>query len=225
MIQSRSDWSVKEVVEPDSGKIHRIYSYKGKVCKRIPLDSQLAKQLAGYVLIEKDLRSSSLWLSEIQKIRGEDALLDERGSRRSPDRERYNLVKALFVAALTFYGKAFAQAEGRRVKLERRQLNVEFHQAHDNAISFRNNFAAHSGAKSLERARIAIALPPKGKPVSPNLYREMDQPDWMMQAEGKTFSELVEHAHLVPIRKMAELERKIMEEEVLPLGYAYWEKK
>ncbi|MBW7886687.1 MAG: hypothetical protein H3C34_29475 [Caldilineaceae bacterium] len=225
MIEAKSDWSVKEVVEPDSGKVHRIYSYKGKVCKRIPLDSQLAKQLAGYVLIEKDLRSASLWLSEIQKIRGDDALLDARGNRRSSDRERYNVVKALFVAALTFYGKAFAQAEGRRVKLERRQLNAEFHAAHDNAISFRNNFAAHSGAKSLERARVAIALPPKGKHTPPNLYREMDQSDWAMQQEGKTFAELFSHVHLIPVRKMAELERKIMDEEVLPLGYAYWEKK
>lgn len=225
MLKAKSDWSVREIVEPDSGKIHRIYSYKGKVCKRIPLDSQLAKRLAGYVLIEKDLRSAGLWLSEIQNIRGDDALLDQRGSRRSPDRERYNIVKALFVAALTFYGKAFAQAEGRRVKLERRQLDAGFHKTHDDAISFRNNFAAHSGAKSLERARIAIALPPKGKRTPPNLYREIDQPDWMMEGEGKTFAELIAHAHLIPVRKMAELEQKIMEEEVLPLGYEFWDKK
>lgn len=220
----RSEWSVREVVEPGSGKIHRIYSYKGKICKRIPLDSQLAKQLAGYVLIEKDLRSAGLWLAEIQKIRGHDALLDERGNRRAPDRERYNIVKALFVAALTFYGKAFAQAEGRRVKLERRQVGSEFQEAHDDAISFRNNFAAHSGAKLLERAQVSIALPPKGKKASPNLYREMDQPDWLMYREGKTFAELFAHVHLIPVRKMAELERKILEDEVLPKGYAYWEK-
>lgn len=225
MTDTKSPWSVREVIEPDSGRIHRIYSYKGKVCKRILLDSQLAKQLAGYALLEKDLRSAGLWLAEIQKIRGDDALLDKHGNRRSPDRERYTVVKALFVAALTFYGKAFAQAEGRRIKLERHQVGPEFREAHDDAISFRNNFAAHSGAKSLERVRIAIALPPKGKQTPPNLYREMDQPDWMMQNEGKTFSELVAHAHLIPVRKIAELEHKIMKEEVLPLGYAYWKKK
>lgn len=225
MVKTKSDWSVKQFVEPKSGKIHRIYSYKGKVCKRIQLESNLAMQMAGYVLIEKDLRSAGIWLAEIQKLRGSDELLDKHGSRRSPDRERYNVVKALFVAALTFYGKAFAQAEGRRVKLERRQLATEFHEVHDDAISFRNNFAAHSGAKSLEKARIAVVLPPKGKRAPPTINREMDQPDWMIQKEGKTFAELVAHAHLVPIRKISELERKIMDEEVLPLGYAYWEKK
>ena len=105
----------------------------------------MARQMSGYVLIEKDLRSAAIWLAEINKIRGDDVLLDHKGSRHSKDRERYNLVKGLFVAALTFYGKAFSQCEGRRVKLERRQLETEFHEAHDEAISFRNYFAAHSG--------------------------------------------------------------------------------
>ncbi len=122
----RDDWSVKEVIEPKTGKVHRLYSYKGKPAKRIALDTPMAKQMAGYVLIEKDLRSAAIWLAEIDRIRGDDAKLDPKGSRRATDRERYNLVKGLFVAALTFYGKAFAQCEGRRVKLERRQIGAEF---------------------------------------------------------------------------------------------------
>lgn len=184
--------------------------------------------MAGYVLIEKDLRSAAVWLTEIDRIRGEDAQFDSKGgNRQSKDRDRYNLVKGLFVAALTFYGKAFAQCEGRRIKLERRQLDIEFHEEHDDAISFRNNFAAHSGAKLLERAEIALVLPPKSKKsVAPRLYREMTQPDYATAEEGKkTFNELVEHARAIPLRKIAQLNEKILAEEVLTKGYAYWKTK
>lgn len=220
-------WTVKEIIEPKTGKISRIYRYKNKICKRILLDTPMAIQMAGYVLIEKDLRSAAIWLAEIDKIRGDDASLDHKGFRLSKDRERYNLVKGLFVAALTFYGKAFAQCEGRRVKLERRQLETKFHETHNEAISFRNNFAAHSGAKLIERAEVALVLPPKNKQkVMPNLYREMTQPDYAIQSVGKkTFGELIEHARAIPLRKIEQLQNNILTSEVLPKGYVYWYEK
>ncbi|MBF8178039.1 hypothetical protein [Herminiimonas contaminans] len=226
MLQQKSPWSIKEFVEPKAGEIHRIYSFKGKVCKRIVLDSPMAKQLAGYVLIEKDIRSAQGWLSHIDEIRGDDAAQDKNGSRSSPDRERYNLVKGLFVAALTFYGKAFAQADGRRVKLERRQVSEEFREVHDLAIAFRNNFAAHSGAKLIEKAEIAIALPTSNRKATPNLYTELEQPDYALLGEGeKSFANLFEHVHFIPQTKIRELKHKIFVEEVLPKGYDYWAKK
>jgi hypothetical protein len=223
----RNDWKIKEFVEPRSGKTHRIYWYRGKVCKRVVLDSPIALQMAGYVLIEKDLRSSGIWLDEIARIRGEDAALDTGVHRHSQDRTRYNLVKGLFVAALTFYGKSFAQCEGRRIKMERRQLSEEFYESHDAAISFRNNFAAHSGARLLERAEVALVLPPKSKKMlSPRLYREMTQPDYATEAPGeKTFAELIEHARSIALSKIAQLDSRILNQEVLPKGYAYWSAK
>jgi hypothetical protein len=187
----------------------------------------MAVQMAGYILIEKDLRSAGIWLAEIARIRGEDAVLDAGVHRHSPDRERYNLVKGLFVAALTFYGKAFAQCEGRRIKMEKRQLSEEFHETHDAAISFRNNFAAHSGAELLERAEVVLVLPPKSKKkLPPRLYREMTQPDYATETSGqKRFSELIEHARSVAHSKLAQLDSKILIEEVMPMGYAYWSAK
>ena len=218
------EWSFKEIVEPVTGKTRRHYFYRRKPCKRILLDSHLAKQLAGYVLIEKDLRSAGIWLAEIDEIRGSDG-----GGRNvhAKDRERYNLVKGLFVAALTFYGKAFSQCEGRRAQLNRRQLDQSFLEAHDEAISYRNNFAAHSGAKLLEKAEIALVLPPKTKrDKEPMIYREMTQPDYIESAQGeKSFSELIEHVRLIPLKKIDELSEKIFQEEVLPRGYEYWSKK
>lgn len=221
------EWTVKEVVEPKSGKVHRLYYYKGKQCKRIVLDSPMARQLAGYVLIEKDLRSALVWLDEIEQLRGVDKLLDKHGARRSIDREKYNIVKGLFVAILTFYGKAFAQCEGRKVKLEKRQISEAFREKHDEIIALRNNFAAHSGAILVERAEIAVALPPKSKRgAPPNIYREMTQPDFKFDQSGeKGFRDLIEHVREIPLRKISELQMKIYKEEVLPKGWDYWNNK
>ena len=39
------------------------------------------------------------------------------------DRGKYVLIKGLFVAALTFYGKCFSRCEGRRAQMDRNQLD------------------------------------------------------------------------------------------------------
>lgn len=213
-----------ETVDAKTGRAYRIYSYKGRPCRRIVLDSPLAKQLAGYVLIEKDLRNATVWLDEIEELRGNDTLLDKRGNQRSPDRKRYNVIKGLTVAMLTSYGKAFAQADGRRIKLQKKQLSSEYHQAHEAAIKLRNNFTAHSGAESPEKARVVIALPHTEK-IAPKLYREMEQPDWFSEPNGITLKQLVSHAHQISVAKIEELEEKILREEVAPKGYIYWKNK
>lgn len=221
----REKWSVIEFVESQTNKVRRIYKYNGKNCKRVVLDTPMSKQLAGYVLIEKDLRSAALWLREIEKLLGDD--INIVGSIHSKDRERFNLIKGLFVAALTFYGKAFAQCEGRRIKLERKIISPEFIEVHDNAISYRNNFAAHSGAEFVEKAEIALVLPAKSKRgILPRLYREMTQPDFALHSKGqKSFLNLTEHVRSIAQGKIDMLMQKILAEEVLPKGYDYWNAK
>ena len=113
------------------------------------------------------------------------------------------------------------------MKLERRQLSAEFHSAHGNAIMYRNNFAAHSGAKVLELAEVAVVLPPKSKAgIGPNLYREMTQPDYYSTtAEDKSFADLIEHSRELAVRKIVQLTEKVLKEDVLPKGYDYWARK
>lgn len=218
------DFSVTEVIEPETGRVHRLYKYKGKVCKRVTLDTPMARQLAGYSLIEKDLRSSLIWLKEIDSIRGNDIMLDK--NYHAKDRVKYNLVKGLFVAALTFYGKVFAQCEGRRIKLDRKNIDSEFRDAHDQAILLRNNFAAHSGAELIERAEIALIIPPRSKKstvIMPNIYRELNQPDYGSPSKGeKSMLELVNHVRSITLEKINQLSEKILSEDVIPKGYEYW---
>ncbi|MFC5551335.1 hypothetical protein [Massilia aerilata] len=220
----QDDYAVKEIVEPYSGKVHRLYTYKKKPCRRILLRSRLCDQLAGYTLIEKDLRSVIVWLSEIEKLQAKWPLPKGARAWKSPDRDTYNIVKGLFVAALTFYGKCFSKCEGRPVKLERAQLTTSFHAAHDRCIRFRHNFAAHSGAERLEYVEIALVFPIKIKrPLAPKLYTELFQPDMALPVPGDiTLIELVEHVRLIAIKKIQNLHQKIIGEEVLPKGRDYW---
>ena len=215
-------WEVQENLDPHTGEITRVYSYNGQPCKRALLDSKLARHMAGYVLIEKDLRNVETWLREIEARNTSEATRSGTTHIRSTDRERYNLIKGLFVAALTFYGKCFTKCEGRLVKLERAQLDQHFHNVHNECISYRHNFAAHSGAAKLEEAQIALVIPETGVDEV-LIYRELWQPDLLWSEDEETsFSALVAHVQAIVRAKLDKLGAKIMSEEIVPKGPQYW---
>ena len=216
---------VQEVVEPQSGKVHRFYTYNGKHCKRVLIDTRLTKQLAGYKLIEKDLRSVIVWLKEVNSMLESES--SGRGHIHATDRKLYNIVKGLFVAALTFYGKCFTKCDGRPVKLERRQVAEKYRQKHDELQDFRNNFAAHSGATDIESVNVAVIIPRVKKgAVQPRIYTELYQPDFFFAETGEVeFIDVVESMREVVLGKIKFLNEKIMKEEILPHGLEHWMKK
>lgn len=217
-------YEVKEVFDRHSGTVTRLYSYKRKPCRRVVLTSRLAEQLAGYSLIEKDLRSGIAWLTAIDGLHTEGPTRPNEHFARGTDREKYTIIKGLFVAGLTFYGKCFSKCDGRPVKLERTQLDEKFREAHDTAMRYRHNFAAYSGAEKLESVEVALVLPLKAKTnAMPKLYRELFQPDLLSSSAGEvSFKDLFEHAHAIATAKMERLSVKILNEEVLPKGRAHW---
>ncbi len=219
-----NDFSVTEHIDTKSGLPRRIYTYKRKPCRRVLLESRLCSQLAGYSLIEKDLRSVLIWLGEIESLHKDAPSRKGEHFARSPDRATYNLIKGLFVAALTFYGKCFSKCEGRPVKLERPQLDEKFRLLHDECIAYRHNFAAHSGAKKLEYVEIALVSPVKHKDKVPfKVYRELIQPDlFWPSSEEITLASLVEHVRSIVTTKIEFLTEKIQREEVVPNAQTYW---
>lgn len=225
-VKDASDgWTAVDFVDKKTGKFHRIYKYKNKPCKSVYLKTRLVDQMAGYSLIEKDLRSAIVWIKKINEMIGEPKAKDGE-FKVSRDRETYNIVKGLFVAALTFYGKCFSKCDGRPVKLERKQLGERFWDLHDTAISYRHNFAAHSGAAKLEFVNIALVIPQKVKPgrdIPINLYTEINQPDLLWRGgEALGFVDLFEHVREFVKSKIKLLSDKVMNEEVLPKGPDYY---
>jgi hypothetical protein len=221
-----ADYAVREVLDSTTGIVHRFYSFKGKPCHRKILKSRLVDQLAGYVLIEKDLRSALSWVAHIERLHDVGPARKEESFAHGKDREKYVLIKGLFVAALTFYGKCFSRCEGRRAQIDRNQLHERFHDLHDTCIRFRHNFAAHSGAEKLERVDIALVFPKKrGVAVLPKIYMELFQPDLLSASKGEIeMKELFEHVRAIADDKISLLNEKILKEEIYPKGLSYWAK-
>ncbi|MCP4230912.1 MAG: hypothetical protein GY771_12315, partial [bacterium] len=185
----KSDPRLKQVTEtvatfscvgydPRTGDRRNQYFFKRNRAPRVELKSKLAQQLAGYTLIEKDLRNVITWLNEIDKLHPYDEYV-EKGAQISFDRETYNIVKGLYVASLTFYGKCFTSCDGRKLKLKRSFLGEQYRSAHDEVMHMRHNFAAHSGADSFEEVKIALVLHLKKRSNEiPEIYRELSQADF-----------------------------------------------
>lgn len=208
-----------------TGEGHRIYKYKGKPCKRILLESKLTAQLAGYALIEKDLRSVVVWaklLDDMQQSSNDDGQFI-----RPTDREKFNVVKGLFVATLTFYGKCFSKCDARPVKLERRCVPESFQWVHDLCIKYRHNFAAHSGLEKVEYAKIVLVIPKhnkKGRVLPKNIFSELFQPDltWHSDESGSDFIKLFEAVLEFVRGKIFQLSQKIYSEDVFTKDDEYW---
>lgn len=215
-------WTIREAWDPKTGKRTTTYFYKRNRAPRIELNSRLAQQLGAYSLIEKDLRNVMVWLDEIEKLH--PTTDRAKGVFAGEDRAVFNLIKGLYVAALTFYGKCYTQCEGRRVKLEKRGLDEEFHQVHDEVMHMRHNFAAHSGADNFEEVKIALVFHPKRRvQCLPRIYRELQQPDMAESSDSDLkFIDLVNHAHEKVWEKIRKVEKAIYEREVVPKGFDYW---
>lgn len=212
------NWSHTFFVDKKTGKKYRIYKYKGHPCKKVVLDSKICDQMAGYALIQKDLKSAIVWMREIDRIQstlpeidGEFHYGKERGS--------YDIIKGLFVASLTFYGKCFSRCDGRPVKLEKKQLDEKYHELHDMGISYRHNFAAHSGAEKLEVARVVLVAPKKnkkGKSLPYMMLSEIEQPDlvWNKSGEEVSWVKLFEHVRDIVLKKGQVLNDKVVRDVV-----------
>lgn len=223
-VMATDPFDVKHFVDRATGKTYRRYTYKRRPCTRVQIQSRLSDQLAGYTLIEKDLRNVLVWLAEIESRHNEGPLRDGESYANGADRANYTMVKGLFVASLTFYGKCFSKCEGRPVKLERAQLDASYHRLHDECISYRHNFAAHSGAKKLEHVEIALVYPVKHSDKVPfKLYRELHQPDLFWPKQGQiSLTQLVEHVRSKVLDKIERLAQKVTDEDIIKKAKALW---
>ena len=129
----------------------------------------------------------------------------------------------MVVAAITTYGKCFNRAEGRGVKLERKNLEPEYFEVHDEAMELRNNYTAHSGMKQIEYATLVVILEPnKNRSGPPKMSMELSQPSSLTVPQLTKIIELAEHSREFEKNKTKTLEEKIFEDEVLNKDKAYW---
>ncbi|WP_407537476.1 hypothetical protein [Acinetobacter baumannii] len=220
--KSSNGFLIHEIVNPnkDCSGIRK-YFYKNKQAYRITLNSRLAQQLAGYALIEKDLRSTIVWLETIEKM--QEGIQQVEGGYISTDREKYNIIKGLYIASLIFYGKCFTKCEGRNAQLSQRNIDEKFIQLHIEIIKQRHNFAAHSGAERIESVEVALVFPQQKNAYHIfDIFTELNQPDAFNQFEDLKFIDLVKHQYNIAVKKRNELQKLIIERDLKEKNIDEW---
>ena len=218
--QITQDWFQKLYINSD-GEPRFSYYYKSKVsepCVVFELKTKIAKQLGGYVLIEKDLRDTLNFLNECIKIFAQK------------DRpERGILLKGLTRAISITYGKCFAQADGRKLMLNERIISTQNKKFHKDLIMMRNEYVAHAGVSIHEFCRSIFLLPPekkykKGQIVNPIHTHEISQTvisdDFLLNYK-QLITEVHEHVNnkiLILREKMAESISHVSPEEFYKLA-------
>ncbi|EOQ71210.1 hypothetical protein [Acinetobacter pittii] len=213
---------VHEIINPnnDSNGIRK-YFYKNKPAYRITLNSKLAQQLAGYALIEKDLRSTIIWLETIEKM--QEGIKIVKGGSISNDREKFNVIKGLYVASLIFYGKCFTKCEGRNAQLSHKNVDEKFIKLHMEIMKQRHNFAAHSGAEKIESVKVSLVFPQQRNAHHIfDIFTELDQPDVFNLIEDLKFIELVRHQYDIARKKINELRQLIIERDLKEKNIDEW---
>ena len=177
------DLQVDEIVNKD-GSIGNKYYYKNLPALKIPLQGKFATRIGGYTLIHHDLRMILCWLQilidEYKKVGLDKAKQSIVHITPENLRDKFDVIKAFMVVSISFYGKLFTQAEGRKVKLEENifQQNQELLRMHNEIMMFRHNFSAHSGKEKVEYVEVSLLLDSKKeKNTRPFLVRTMDQPN------------------------------------------------
>ncbi|EPU9477403.1 hypothetical protein ACV0UQ_004241 [Vibrio vulnificus] len=209
-------WVIEEVFDPNKGRYNKYY-YGRKLAPQVSMTDKISQQYAAYTLIEKDLRNVLFWLNEIERLQPNP--LD-----RVKDPNKMNVIKGLFVAALTFYGKCFTSCEGRKIKLETKIIPERHVGTHEQVMKLRHNYAAHSGADNFEEAKVSLVLHPNKKSdIKPQLYSELTQPDYILK-QGLNFGDLVSDLQAIVLNKRAQVGDVVLEKIVRPKGKNHWYK-
>ena len=177
------DWEVEETITK-TGAIDNTYYFKGERSIKIPLEGMIATRMAGYTLINHDLRMILAWLKmlidEYNKLGLDKAKQTVVHITPEINRDKFDELKAFMVAAVTFYGKLFTKADGRKVKLEVNLFgaNPKYIQIHNEVMMYRHNFSAHSGQAKVEYVEVYLVLDSKKERATrPLIARIMNQPN------------------------------------------------
>jgi hypothetical protein len=153
------------------GKTIVTYHYKTKIskpCIVLEIDIPISRQLCGYRLIEKDIRDSIDFLKTYLTISNENDFPESK-----------ILLKALMRSIVITYGKCFAEASIRKIKLESEIISTKNKSTHKTLKEMRDEHVAHSSSNIYEDCKQIILLPPETKfrkgQVVPEVFSELRQ--------------------------------------------------
>ena len=202
------------------GKSRVTATYGGRAIPLAYLQGRIAERATGFALLRQDLVDARDWA-----VRAEEAMtiaraeMGQRRNKNGPTVQKQihassELARALFVAAITFYGKAFNTAAGRRLAgLKDKDLEPRFRAAHTFYVTLRDAFAAHSGEERFEQGYAVALIHPNPKKVrSLVVHYEMLRPNLVFEADdGTTIVELIDYTIRIASERLDSARKKIHE--------------
>jgi hypothetical protein len=191
------DLQVERFIDPSTGEVSVHYLWKGMLLPKVTLTGKIADTISGLTLIQKDLENAKRWVERALDLTSKEHAVIPKGVMyvHLQDRARADEAKAFFVAGLTFYAKAFTEAAGRKVQMQRDSLALEFRDRHNYYMDFRHNFAAHSGDLKLEYATSYLLMIPQRNGTALQIATTRLQPDAVgAETQEESFLSLIEHA-------------------------------
>lgn len=220
-------------IDPASRAKRSRYTNEGRECVSTKLASPVAKQYAGYTLINADLDDAAHWnrvATRLFKRIHASADPMHRDSveefHQSPSTKPWRALRAHWVAAIATYGKCYAQADGRRVKLEASNLPEALRSAHKEYVELRNEVIAHGGSSPFERGHVDLVIDAQARTpifwLKPDYFR-LDYLD--DSSEKNNLAVLISASQTFVIEKLQTLRQRLFETEVLSHDLAYWLKR
>jgi hypothetical protein len=206
-----------------TGRIIYRHTLNGVPLLTFQLVGVLAERLAGLALIERDLRSSLVWIRKGEQ--SDLAAQSLEGIKSLNLTNEATELKAFLVAGLIFYAKCFAKSEGRRARLNISDIDGEFRETHELAIALRDNYAAHSGAKKVELAFAFLITMPDETGTDLGIKIEREAPAAVSsKTEQHKLSSLITHVIEKVLIRYNKLNEKLLTK-ATELPASYWEGK
>lgn len=151
------------------------YFWKGEKCKVKELTSKQAKIIAAYGLIKKDLKFVEKTLQHAIEISNKITANQDLTSIHTNEaqfviRDEFDfesdLLKSLYISSIVTYGKCFVQAQGRRVKLEHKDVFSQrdsFEKQHLEIMEQRHQYIAHAGNTNHEHSKAVLIISPNNQ--------------------------------------------------------------
>ena len=196
-----------------------LHFYKNKICPYNILNSKAAKHYAGLSLIENDLQTL-LGFIELMEIHENDIKYGKEAH-------------SSFFSFVILYGKLFARAKGRKMKLnEKKHLkdaNQFLKKIHKEIIETRNNYVAHGGTTTKEQVNIFLLWDPdptliKAIGITPGILKSIafDQKNIKIAKNLINFllQKLNKEIDLVSIHLMKEVKKEGFEKAAKKSGHS-----
>jgi hypothetical protein len=219
------DFQSKHKLDPVTGELQVDYYLDGKLLPTVRIIGKVVEQFAGAWLLEKDLRNSLKWFRKAEALADSVSLAKPNENVRLENREIGDDVKALFIASLVFYAKAFTEAKGRRSQLKDGDLDKEHLSTHSEFMALRHSFAAHSGEEKFENAFATVIMVPTKQGPAVRITTDSMQPDFSgHDSSNKSFESLIEHAYKIATKKRESIHTELVTR-AATLGVEYWANK